>query len=91
LSDIPVNNACQIIKAQFPYLRGLQSMLLQLKKSAIILKEQVKVIHDRGDHWIVASNMGCKPKEVNFTIQSSVQFIKKHNRLFVICSMLAHW
>jgi len=36
-------------------------MLLQSKKSAIILKEQVQVIHDHGDHWTVVSNMGCKP------------------------------
>ena len=74
LSDIPVNNACWIIKAQFPYLRGLQSTLLQSKKSAVILKEQVQVIHDRGDHWTVASNMGCKRKEVNvlrFSLQHS--------------------
>ena len=61
---------------------------MQSKKSSIILKELVHVINDCGNHWIVANIVGCIPKEVNVH-QSLAQFIKKHNRLFVICLMLA--
>ena len=85
MSDIPVNKACGIIEAQFPYLRGLQSTLLQSKKSSIILKEQVQVILDCGDHWIVAGNMGCKPKEVN--IYDSVFSTVHKETQEVICNL----
>ena len=79
------DKACRIIKAQFLYLRGLQSTLLQSKKLSIILKEQVQVIHDRSDHWIVASNVGCKPKEVN--VYDSVFSTVHKETQQVICNL----
>ena len=65
LTDIPINKGLGIIRQQFPNIQGLQSTLLQYKGRKIVIKDQVQVIHDRGDHWIVASNVGCKRKEVN--------------------------
>ena len=74
LTDIPINKALGIIKQQFPNIQGLQSTLLQYKGRKSVTKDQVQVIHDRGDHWIVASNVGCKRKEVNIydSVYSSV-------------------
>ena len=79
LTDIPINKALGIIKQQFPNIQGLQSTLLQYKGLQYkgrkrVIKDQVQVIHDRGDHWIVASNVGCKRKEVNMydSVYSSV-------------------
>ena len=74
LTGIPINKALGIIKQQFPNIQGLQSTLLQYKGRKSVTKDQVQVIHDRGDHWIVASNVGCKRKEVNIydSVYSSV-------------------
>ena len=63
LTDTPISKALGIIKQQFPNIQGLQSTLLQYKGRKIVIKDQVQVIHDHGDHWIVASNVGCKGKK----------------------------
>ena len=54
------------MKKQFPKVGGLQSTLYQSKKKKKRLedcnnvKDQIQVIHSRGDHWIVASSVGSK-------------------------------
>lgn len=61
LTDLHINYAQQLIKCQFPSLNGLQSTLYQVKKPAFKpLKDQLQIIHSRGDHWIVASTVSSK-------------------------------
>ena len=46
-------------------MNGLQSTLLQYKpKANVPPTNQLQVIHSRGDHWIVASTVGCTGDEV---------------------------
>lgn len=60
LSDIPINLTQQLLKNQFPSVNGLQSTLLQSKpRTGESPDNQLQIIHSRGDHWIVASTIGC--------------------------------
>ena len=60
LSDIPINLAQQLLKKQFPSLNGLQSTLLQSKpRTGEVPDNKLQIIHSRGNHWIVASTVGC--------------------------------
>ena len=60
-----MNFAQKLLKKQFPSVNGLQSTLLQYKsKASVPPKDQLQVIHSRGDHWIVASTLGCTSDEV---------------------------
>ena len=66
LNDLLINIAQEILKKQFPDIRGLNNTLLQKKKS---LKRQtdtqkIQIIHSRGDHWIVASTTFAEEGEV---------------------------
>ena len=60
LSDIPINLAQQLLKKQFASVHGLQSTLFQFKpRVGEPPDNQLQIIHSRGDHWIVASTIGC--------------------------------
>ena len=60
LSDIEINLAQQLLKKQFTSVNGLQSTLLQSKPRAGEPPDnQLLIIHSRGDHWILASAIGC--------------------------------
>ena len=68
LTDCHVGFAQQLLKQQFPHLNGLQPTVLQAKKTLGVRKplpNQLQVIHSRGDHWILASNIGCANGDVN--------------------------
>ena len=63
--DLSINLAQQLLKRQFPKVNELQSTLSQFKKCVgKPPKNQLQIIHSRGDHWIVASTVGCKGSEV---------------------------
>ena len=63
MSDLSIDFAQKLLKKQFPGVDDLQSTLLQYKAS-IPPKDQLQVIHSRGDHWIVASVVECISDEV---------------------------
>ena len=72
-----VGFAQQLLKRQFPHLNGLQPTVLQAKKTLGVRKplpNQLQVIHSRGNHWILASNIGCANGDVNIydSVYSSV-------------------
>ena len=64
LSDIHVNLAQRLLRAQFPNLNGLLSTLLQEKDTMAIEKkekEMLQIIHSTNrHHWIVATTIGSK-------------------------------
>ena len=65
LSDLSTDFAQGLLKKKFPGVNGLQSTLYQYKlKASVPPKDQLQVIHSRGDHWIVASTVGCSGNEV---------------------------
>ena len=64
LSDIHINLAQRLLRAQFPELNGLLSTLLQGKETSVIEKKEKKmlqIIHSTSrHHWIVATTIGSK-------------------------------
>ena len=59
LNDLHINFAQTILKQQFSDLAGLKSTLLQTRKHPVEeKKEQIQIVHSRGDQWIVASSTG---------------------------------
>ena len=69
LSDLYVNMAQNLLKAQFPQLNGFGSTLLQGKElpvqSTDAVKNKVQIIHcDKRHHWIVATTVKCENGQV---------------------------
>lgn len=64
LNDNHISFAQGLLKYQFPCLNGLKSSLLQRKQQRKI-QYGVQIIHSRGNHWIVASSLGCSDNQVN--------------------------
>jgi hypothetical protein len=65
LNDLHINLAQSMLKQQFSELAGLKSTLLQTKKHTVEeKKEQIQIVHSRGDHWIVASSIHAAGNEV---------------------------
>ena len=64
LNDRHINCAQTMLRSQFPNAEGLGHTLLQKRKPLTKIECGLQIIHDRGDHWIVASNIGCDRKVV---------------------------
>ena len=58
LNDRHIKYAQTLLHHQFPSVEGLQDTLSQRKKSKKITRG-IQIIHDRGNHWIVASTINC--------------------------------
>ena len=69
LSDLQINMAQNLLKAQFPCLKGLKSTLLQEKQQTITEDEvnnKLQIIHCfERHHWIVATTVNCASGQVN--------------------------
>ena len=65
LNDLVINFVQKLLlKKQFPFVKGLQSTLLQskpLKPSDNSFASRLQVIHCRHDHWMVAPTMHSGP------------------------------
>lgn len=59
LNDMTINSSQAVLKHQFSIAEGLNSSLLQHKKLQKKIDSGLQVIHSRGNHWILASNIGC--------------------------------
>ena len=78
LSDVEINLAQELLKNQFPDFNGLQSTLLQEKKTLLTeksVRNKVQIIHCKGrHHWAVVSTVCCHLGEV-----------KVYDSLFTYC------
>ena len=68
LTDVEINFAQELLKAQFTNIRGLQSTLLQqnislLSKDSIENRVQILFCKER-NHWIMATTISCTQNEV---------------------------
>lgn len=59
LNDRHINFAQKLLRRQFPQVDGLFYTLLQCQKPKSKIKQGIQIIHDRGNHWVVASNFEC--------------------------------
>ena len=58
LSDIHMEYAQMLLKHQFPVLNGLKSSLYQYKELDVKpKKDHLQMLHNRNNHWIVASTV----------------------------------
>jgi len=65
LSDSHINFAQAILRRQFDKVLGLQSTLLQSRlRAPLPATGALQILHSRGNHWIVASTVGCSAGEV---------------------------
>ena len=65
LSDRHINYAQTLLQKQFPLVQGLGNTLLQSRKPLQAIKQGLQILHDRGNHWLVASNIGCPENTIN--------------------------
>ena len=59
LNDKHVNFAQAVLRAQFCQCEGLQNTLLHDRLRWSMICKVVQIIHVRGDHWVVISNLFC--------------------------------
>ena len=59
LNDNHINVAQCLLFHQFPSTEGLKYTILQRKKPPKKIKEGLQIIHDRGNHWLVANTIDC--------------------------------
>jgi len=69
LSDLQINMAQNLLKAQFPQLNGLKSTLQQTKHTDIPTEDEVRnklqIVHCKSrHHWIVATTVKCSNNQV---------------------------
>ena len=57
LNDKHISFAGRLLLGQFPGTEGLISTVFQKKVPAKRIEKGVQIIHDRGNHWIVASTL----------------------------------
>ena len=68
LSDLHMSYAQKLLKQQFPHIDGLQPTVFQTKMTTVDKEKsthKMQIIHTRGNHWILASNIGCDEGRVN--------------------------
>ena len=75
LNDRHIDFAERILLNQFPGVGGLGCTLFQKKAPAEKIKNGIHIIHDRGNHWIVASTISCTRNTVKIydSIYNSVE------------------
>ena len=64
LNDKHINYVQLMLKSQFPSIDGWKCPLLLNGQMNIKIQHGVQIIHSRGNHWIVASNLRCHSKQV---------------------------
>ena len=82
LNDCHITFAQQLLLQQFPGTKGLQSTLFidKMASSEAKIDHGVQIIHDRTNHWIVASNMKHTGIEIYDSLYTSVNALT-HTRV----------
>ena len=68
LSDLHMSYAQKLLMQQFPYINGLQPTVFQTKMTTTDKEKsthQMQITQTCGNHWILASNIGCEEGRVN--------------------------
>ena len=87
LNDRHINYAQALLHYQFPQTEGLHNTLFQKKKWQQKIKCGIQIIHDRGNHWIVASTIDSDQSvQVYDSVYSTVnaKTVDAINNTFVI-------
>ena len=85
LNDRHINYAQRMLHSQFPDVEGLGHTLLQKRRSTKKIQCGLQIIHDRGDHWIVAANIGSDDNTVQ--VYDSVYTLVEENTREVILNL----
>ena len=73
LNDRHINYAQNLLHYQFPAVEGLHDTLFQRKKLQQKIICGIQIVHNRENHWIVASTISsCKSVQVYDSIYSTV-------------------
>ena len=75
LDDKHINFAQSLLKNQFKDIQGLRCTLLLASSTPghVIVSNGLQIIHTRGNHWIIATTIGCTDEVLVFdTLYSNV-------------------
>ena len=66
LNDRHINFAQTLLRNQFSQCYGLQNTLLQGRHEYDVSTNVVQILHVRGNHWVVISNLLCCDNEMKY-------------------------
>jgi len=66
LNDRHINFAQTLLRNQFSQCYGLQNTLLQGRHEYDVSTKIVQILHARGYHWVVISNLLCHDNEIKY-------------------------
>jgi len=66
LNDRHINFAQTLLRNQFSQCYGLQNTLLQGRHEYDVSTKIVQILHVRGNHWVVISNLLCHDNEIKY-------------------------
>ena len=74
LTDKHINFAQAMLRGQFPQCDGLQNTLLQKRHKYSTAIKMTQILHVRGNHWVVISNLMCPENEIKLydTVYSNI-------------------
>ena len=74
LNDKHINCVQSLLNLQFPNTEGLKCTLIQTRIKLDITKDIVQIVHCRGNHWVVISNLLCGAGKIHVydTVYSNV-------------------
>ena len=66
LDDTMMDKGQALLKAQYPHINGLQSVILTEKYALIPQPDEfLQILNVNGNHWILLSTIGCPPATIN--------------------------
>lgn len=65
LNDNHINYAQALLRQQFPLIQGLSNTLLQQRKPLKAIEKGIQIVHDRSNHWVVASNISSSQDTID--------------------------
>ena len=66
LDDTVIDKGQALLKAQYPHISGLQSVILTEKYALIPQPDEfLQILNVNGNHWILLSTIGCPPATIN--------------------------
>ena len=82
LNDHHINFAHKLLANQFPSIEGLGNTILQNKQPIKKILNGLQIIFDRGNHWLVASSIGCAEQHVIHVYDSVYSTVNENTKSY---------
>ena len=84
LNDHHINFAHKLLANQFPSIEGLGYTIIQNKPPIKKILNGLQIIFDRGDHWIVASSIGCTERHIVHVYDSLYSTVNENTKKVIL-------